>query len=379
MKKVKKNNKPIIILIVGLLISGCLIGFSIYKIKEHREFLIEDRAAFDKKIADERKECEDKIAANEKEIETLEDEIEAIDTEITSLQRQKTDVFMEDRGWSDRYYALEDQITAKKKIQSEKSALIRTKNQEITAYEKTIWEIDNEWEDDYKYKHPGFKNGNPYIFLGLGIFCCIITVGMSGIVLVIKKANNEMSYSEYNEIDEGTLSNVDVNDGKLLKKELYKKLESLLLASSKDDYDTIRKLCTKNMARSYTDELDLLKKHKQKLVIKDVEDAGCKIVSAGKGQHNNKVTIVQKVKMYHYTKDVTTNDIVSGSEKKKQTQAFKLVFVKDFVREHDVKKCPNCGANIKDATRVDCSYCGTVFDNNNYDWYLETKVIISED
>ena len=45
----------------------------------------------------------------------------------------------------------------------------------------------------------------------------------------------------------------------------------------------------------------------------------------------------------------------------------------------DVYECPNCGANIKDATKVACDYCGTVFDNSNYDWYLESKVIISED
>lgn len=378
MKKVKKNNRPLIILIVGLLISGCLLGFSIYKMNVHKNFLMEDKAAFDKKIADERKECEDNIASTEKEIEVLEDEIEAIDTEITSLQRQKTDVFMQDRGWSDRYYALEDQITAKRKLQSEKSALIRTKNQEITAYEKTIWEIDNEW-DDYKYKHPGFKKGNPYLFLGLSIFCFIVTFIAAGISKLNKTLSGNKSFSEYDEIDEGVLSEIYVNDGKVLKSELFDKVKDLLLASSKDNYDVIRKSCTKNMAKSYIDEIELLKKHKQKLVIKDVEDKGCKIVKVLRSQHNTRVMVVQKISALNYTKDVTTNEIVSGDDKKKTEQAFKLVFVKDFVPGHNVKKCPNCGANIKDATRVDCSYCGTVFDNNNYDWYLESKVIISED
>lgn len=89
--------------------------------------------------------------------------------------------------------------------------------------------------------------------------------------------------------------------------------------------------------------------------------------------------VVQKIKLYNYTKNVTTNEIVTGDDKNKAEQAFKLVFVKDFVPGHNVKKCPNCGANIKDATKVACDYCGTVFDNSNYDWYLESKVIISED
>ena len=40
MKKRKKNNKPLIILIVGLLISGSLLGFSVYKISENKEYVL---------------------------------------------------------------------------------------------------------------------------------------------------------------------------------------------------------------------------------------------------------------------------------------------------------------------------------------------------
>ena len=68
----------------------------------------------------------------------------------------------------------------------------------------------------------------------------------------------------------------------------------------------------------------------------------------------------------------------NGDDKKKTEHAFKMVFVKDYVTGHSVKQCPNCGASVKDETRVDCQYCGTVFDNSNYDWYLESKVKISE-
>ena len=379
MKKVKKNNKPLLILIIGFLISGCLIGFSIYKMGEHKEFLIEDRAVFDKKIEEKVKECNDDIAANKKSIEDLKKEVEAIDREITLLQRQKSDVFMQDRGFSNRYYALEDQITAKRKEQTNKNNEIRTKNQEITAYERTLWEIENEWDDEYKYEFPGFKKGNPYIPLGLGIFGCVITLISAGFAKMAKSLSGNKSYSEYQEIDEGTLSKADINDGVLLKKELFSKLQSLLKASSIEDYDTIRKLCTKNMAKSYIDEVELLKKHKQKLVVSDVENKGTKIVSAHKTQRNTRVVLVQKIKAFNYTKDVTNNEVINGSDKNKSEQAFKLVFVKDYVAGHSVKQCPNCGASVKDATRVDCQYCGTVFDNSNYDWYLESKVIISEE
>lgn len=378
MKKRKKNNKPIIILFVGIVLFGSLIGYSIYGFNEHKKFVIEDRKNFENDIANKKKDCETSISTKQKEIETIENQIDAIDGEITLLQRQKTDEFMNSRGWSDRYYALEDQITAKRKEQTKKREEISQKKKEITKFENTIWEIDNDF-DEYKYKQPGFKKGNPYLTLVIGIIGCIITFFAAGISQLIKSISSEKSYSEYNEIDDGILSEIDVNDGKLLKRELYSKLENLLIASSKNDYDIIRKLCTKNMAKSYIDELDLLKKHKQKIFIKDIENDGTKIVSVRKNQHNRVVTIVQKVKLFQYTKNISTNDIIDGYDNKKQVQAFKLVFVKNYEVGHNFKKCPNCGANIKDSTKVDCAYCGTVFDNNNYDWYLESKVIISED
>lgn len=378
MKKRKKNNKPLIILVVGLLVFGSLLGVGFYKLSEHKKILVEDKKEFEKKIVEEKISCNEKIAQAKKDIEKYELDIEKIDREVTLLQRQKTDEFMNSTGFSKKYYELEDKITAKRKEQTKIRSEISNKRSEITKLENTIWKIDNEW-DSYRYKNPGFQKGNPLLFFSLGSLGLVATFISAGCSLLVKKVSSEKSYSEHNEIDEGVLSEIDVNEGMLIKKELFEKTKQLLLASSKDDKDTIRKLCTKNMAKSYIDEIELLKKHKQKLVIKDIENVDSKIVDVDKDQYNTVIVLVQKVKMYDYTKDVTTNEIIDGNDKKKQEKAFKLVFVKDFGKGHNVKKCPNCGANIKDASKVACDYCGTLFDDSNYDWYLASKVIISED
>ena len=378
MKKRKKNNKPLIILVVGLLVFGSLLGVGFYKLSEHKKFLVEDKKEFEKKIVEEKISCNEKIAQAKKDIEKYELDIDKIDREVTLLQRQKTDEFMNSTGFSKKYYELEDKITAKRKEQTKIRSEISNKRSEITKLENTIWKIDNEW-DAYRYKNPGFQKGNPLLFFSLGSLGLVATFISAGCSLLVKKVSSEKSYSEHNEIDEGVLSEIDVNEGMLIKKELFEKTKQLLLASSKDDKDTIRKLCTKNMAKSYIDEIELLKKHKQKLVIKDIENVDSKIVDVDKDQYNTVIVLVQKVKMYDYTKDVTTNEIIDGNDKKKQEKAFKLVFVKDFGKGHNVKKCPNCGANIKDASKVACDYCGTLFDDSNYDWYLASKVIISED
>ena len=378
MKKRKKNNKPLIILIVGLLISGSLLGFSVYKISENKEYVLKYQEQFEKDKQTEKSECEEKISSIEKSIETLENEIDAIDLEISDLQRQQSQEFRDSFGFSDRYYELDAQMDLKRKEQSKKRDEIFSMKKEITELNSTIWEIDNDF-GDYGYKAPSIKGINPYVTLALGCVGCFITLIAFGFSKMFKNIMSEKSYSEYSEIDEGVLSEVDVNDGKLIKKEFYSKLEKLLLASSNSNYGVIRKLCTKNMAESYINEIELLKKHDQKLIVKNVENIGSKIVDVRKNEHNTIITIVQKIKLYEYTKDTSTNEITSGDDKERQEQAFKLVFVKEFSKTHSFKKCPNCSASIKDSTKVSCDYCGTVFDNSNYDWYLESKVIINED
>lgn len=378
MKKRKKNNKPLIILIVGLLISGSLLGFSIYKISENKEYVLKYQEQFEKDRQTEKSECEEKISSIEKSIETLENEIDVLDLEISDLQRQQSQEFMNSRGFSDRYYELAAQMDLKRKEQSKKRDEIFSKKKEITELNSTIWEIDNDF-GDYRYADPSIKGINPYVTLALGCIGCVVTLIASLFSKMLKNFMSEKSYSEYSEIDEGVLSEVDVNDGKLIKKEFYSKLEKLLLASSNSNYGVIRKLCTKNMAESYINEIELLKKHDQKLVMKNIENIGSKIVDVRKNENNTIITIVQKIKLYEYTKDTSTNEITSGDDKEKQEQAFKLVFVKEFSKMHSIKKCPNCSASIKDSTKVSCDYCGTVFDNSNYDWYLESKVIINED
>lgn len=357
--------------------SGTLIFYSINKINDYRQFLIEDKENFEREKEDKIEKNKEEIIVIEKAIGVLETEIETFETEITTLQRQKTDEFMNSRGFSDRYYALEDQITAKRKDITKKEEEIGKKRKDITEINSTIWAIENGVEE-YKYAKPKIKGISPYVSLWLGIFGTIVTLLAAGISQLFKSVLSEKSYREYNEIDEGVLSEIDVKDGKLLKKELFGKLESLLLASSKADYDTVRKLCTKNMAKSYTDELDLLKKHKQKLVIKDIDNVSSKIINVRKGQHNIAVTLVQKITLYDYTLD-SNNKLVDGNNKKKQTKAFKLVFIKNNIKNNSVNKCPNCGANVQHDSSVKCEYCGTVFDNSNYDWCLESKVIINED
>lgn len=341
MNRKKSKLTTFIILVIGLLI-GCGLIFGSLKMNDYNENQAKEN---------------DKIV--QQEIKDLETEKEELEKEVVSLESKSHKEFMSN-GFSEEYYSISNEL--------------ENKNEEIIEIEGRIFELENDFDDIFDNHSNKFLSS--FLFI-LGIFAIIVTLMITGVSFLAGKAFGMRSYNEYDEVDDSMLSFADITNGKVLKKELFERLEKLLLASSKDDREQIRKQCTKNMAKSYIDEIDLLKKHNQKRVIKDIENVDSKIVDARKNQHATTVTLVQKVKLFDYIVD-SNNDVVSGSKTKKQTQAFKLVFVKDQLKNNSVKKCSNCGAVVKEHSSVKCEYCGVLFDDGNYDWYLVSKVKIDE-
>jgi len=326
----KKRSRIItfIILIIGLTIGGGLI-FGQVKYNENLE----------KQEKLEQQELEDK-----------EVEMGILKKEINSLRAKKNDEFMKN-GLSEEYYNISGEIEEK---------------------QKRINKIDTElFFEDHE-----FDFGVPTLLI-LGIIVIIGTFIIALVYYSVCKGFRARTYDEYLDVNDNVLSSADISNSKLLKKELYNKFEKLLVAITNGNSDQIRKLCSKNMANSYIDEVDLLVKHNQKRVIKDIENIDSKIIDARKNQNGTTVTVVQKIKLYDYVVD-GNNEVISGSKRRKDTQACKLVFAKDNHKNTSVKKCPNCGAVVKEHSSVKCEYCGVLFDNGNYDWYLVSNVKIEE-
>mgnify|MGYP002514095748 CR=1 FL=1 len=65
-------------------------------------------------------------------------------------------------------------------------------------------------------------------------------------------------------------------------------------------------------------------------------------------------------------------------ETKRVNEAVKNKYRLTYSRnDSNSNKCPKCGAEIKNSHATKCEYCRSVITNNNHDWILVKKEIIS--
>lgn len=85
-----------------------------------------------------------------------------------------------------------------------------------------------------------------------------------------------------------------------------------------------------------------------------------------------KISVDLTSRYMDYLVDKTTNEFLSGFNDHRIMKLNKLEFTKKRGKNYQssVQKCPGCGANIDVNSSGKCSYCGAIFDTENYDWIL---------
>jgi uncharacterized protein (UPF0212 family) len=75
--------------------------------------------------------------------------------------------------------------------------------------------------------------------------------------------------------------------------------------------------------------------------------------------------------------DYVTNDankVLRGNNRYRVKNKYRLTYSRN---DSNSNKCPKCGAEIKNSHATKCEYCRSVITNNNHDWILVKKEIIS--
>ncbi len=73
-----------------------------------------------------------------------------------------------------------------------------------------------------------------------------------------------------------------------------------------------------------------------------------------------------------YIIDSYSKKLVSGNNSHRIEKINILTFAKirDFKIQDSIRKCPSCGANMNVNNTGKCDYCGTIYNNKDYDWIL---------
>ena len=194
-QRYQKNKKKLkmaslCILIIGLLIGGGLIGTGVVKtneVKKENERIVE-------KI--EQKYDSSTSVQNQKEltseITSLQQKADTLKKEITTLENEQTKIFMgkENGGFSDSYYAKDNEIKEKSKELSTIETKISTNESELSDIKSGVYEskknteIGQETKSEYQY----------FMLYAIGGMIILVSCFISGSIYMVSNGREMMAF-----------------------------------------------------------------------------------------------------------------------------------------------------------------------------------------
>ena len=139
-----------------------------------------------------------------------------------------------------------------------------------------------------------------------------------------------------------------------------------------DDLDRAKHFLSNEVYEKYKDKLDKLNFNHERqmydeLNVKETIIDGFNIVE---DKIVINVTIISRYMDYIINKD--TGNYIRGINDRRVEKVNKLVFSKTINSTYTKtsQKCPTCGASIDVNSNGKCSYCGSIFNADKYDWIL---------
>ncbi len=142
-------------------------------------------------------------------------------------------------------------------------------------------------------------------------------------------------------------------------------------------YDTLSNKTTNELYNQYQMQLETLKVKGQKNIMKDFLYTDGMITNISKVNNRTTVTVELITSFYDYIINENSQAIIRGTDRKKISMHYQMVFIKDEKREMPTH-CPNCGAKLKKTSTNVCEFCRTKITKETEDWLLSEKKAISQ-
>ena len=154
--------------------------------------------------------------------------------------------------------------------------------------------------------------------------------------------------------------------------EIYKEIQ---IAWLKFDYDTIRKNVTDEMYNMYKAQLTTLKVKNQINFMQEICLINSNIVGMEIKEDIVSLIVTMQVECYDYIANMN-GKVLRGTNQRKVVYNYAMTFNKGLGEK--INKCPNCGAPLENVNSTTCPYCDSVIINDNYDWVLAKKQVLSQ-
>lgn len=146
----------------------------------------------------------------------------------------------------------------------------------------------------------------------------------------------------------------------------------LFTAIMLDELDSVRHFLSEEVYNKYRNIIDNLNSKNERQMYDEINVRDSQIIDVyiDDDSFNVKVRLNARYMDYKINKD--NAEFISGNNSRRIEVVYELVFRKKrtFLQQGVVRKCPGCGASISVNTNGKCSYCGSIYNLDSYDYIL---------
>lgn len=146
----------------------------------------------------------------------------------------------------------------------------------------------------------------------------------------------------------------------------------LFTAIMKGDLTDVDHFISDNVKDKYQAYINELQSKNQRQMYDELNVKNTKIINRESNIEKEIIQVEIISRYMDYIINSDTGDTVSGDDTRRVEKTNILTFEKKkFTKDIKlVRKCPGCGASISVNTSGKCEYCGTIFNQEDYDYIL---------
>lgn len=136
--------------------------------------------------------------------------------------------------------------------------------------------------------------------------------------------------------------------------------------------ERVKHFLSENLYNEYVNKLSELNKKNYTQMFDELNVKSTEIVDVSITDEKYIVTVKLVSRYMDYIIDSSSKKFIKGNNKSRVEKVNYLIFEK--LRNHklqgNVRKCPGCGASMDVNNTGKCEYCGTIYNNLDYDYIL---------
>lgn len=134
----------------------------------------------------------------------------------------------------------------------------------------------------------------------------------------------------------------------------------------------VKHFISNELEEKYQKKINSLNENGYIQIYDELNVSEIKFINVCINNNSYKIKINLFSKSMNYIVDSSTKEFITGNNQYRTTKRYVLTFEKrkDSKLQSENRVCPNCGANIDVNYNGECSYCGSIYNLEDFNWIL---------